>query len=144
MNQQHLWSTCGMTIEFTVSAISPASLRAIYESWLDSDGHTKMNGSPAHATAGIGDTFDAWDGYISGKNLELDPGKRIVQSWRGARYQETDEDSKIEVIFRAIDSGTNITLTHTNVPDDQASHEPGWITHYFDPMEKYFGESSSQ
>ncbi len=27
---------------------------------------------------------------------------------------------------------------HTNVPDDQASHEPGWTTHYFEPMQKYF------
>ena len=72
-----------MTLEFTVSAIIPASPETIYEAWLDSDGHTKMTGSPAHATANVGGAFDAWDGYISGKNLELKPGERIVQSWRG-------------------------------------------------------------
>ena len=37
-----------MTIEFTVSAVIPASPGAIYDPWLDSDGHMKMTGSPAH------------------------------------------------------------------------------------------------
>jgi uncharacterized protein YndB with AHSA1/START domain len=132
-----------MTIEFTVSAVIPASPEAIYDAWLNSDGHTKMTGSPAHATASVGDPFDAWDGYISGKNLELEPGRRIVQSWRGSSYKESDGDSQIEVSFEPVEGGTKITLTHTNVPDDQASHEPGWTTHYFEPMQKYFGNASN-
>jgi uncharacterized protein YndB with AHSA1/START domain len=131
-----------MTIEFTVSAVIPASPEAIYDAWLDSDGHSKMTGSPAHATAKIGDSFDAWDGYISGRNLELEPGKRIVQSWRGSSYKDSDRDSQIEVIFEPVEGGTKVTLTHTHVPDDQASHEPGWTTHYFEPMQKHFSGSS--
>ena len=128
-----------MTIDFTVSAVIPASPEAIYDAWLDSDGHSKMTGSPAHATSNVGDPFDAWDGYISGKNLELEPSKRIVQSWRGSSYKDSDSDSQIEVNFESVEGGTKITLTHTNVPDDQASHELGWTTHYFDPMRKHFG-----
>jgi len=131
-----------MTIEFTVSAVIPASPEDVYDAWLDSDGHTKMTGSPAHATANVGDEFDAWDGYISGRNLELDPGRRIVQSWRGSSYKDSDGDSQIEVTFESIDGGTKVTLFHSKVPDDQASHEPGWETHYFEPMRKYFGESA--
>ena len=130
-----------MTIEFTVSAVIPASREEIYDAWLDSDGHTTMTGSPAHATANVGDAFDAWDGYISGKNLELEPGKRIVQSWRGSSYSDSDGDSQIEVKLEPVEGGTKITLTHTNVPDDQASHEPGWTTHYFEPMKKHFGKA---
>ena len=131
-----------MAIEFTVSALIAVAPEEIYEAWLDSEGHSKMTGSPAHATANVGESFDAWDGYISGKNLELEPGKRIVQSWRGSSYKDSDEDSQIEVNFEAVDDGTKITLTHTNVPDDQGSHEPGWATHYFEPMQKYFGHAS--
>jgi len=129
-----------MPIEFTVSAIIPASPKAIYDAWLDSDGHTKMTGSPAHATAKVGDSFAAWDGYISGKNLELEPGKRIVQSWRATSYKESDSDSVIEVAFEPVESGTKVTLAHTNVPDEQTSHEPGWVSHYFEPMKKHFGQ----
>lgn len=128
-----------MTIKFTVSAFVPASPSEIYDAWLGSDGHTKMTGSPAQATANVGDSFDAWDGYISGRNLELEPSRRIVQSWRGSSYKESDDDSQIEVILELAEGGTKITLTHTNVPDDQASHEPGWTTHYFEPMQNYFG-----
>lgn len=128
-----------MTIQFTVSAVIPATPDEVYDAWLDSDGHSKMTGSPAHVSAEVGGKFDAWDGYISGKNLELEPGRRIVQSWQGASYKDSDGDSQIEMIFEAIEGGTKITLTHTNVPDDQGSHEPGWTTHYFEPMKTYFG-----
>ena len=133
-----------MTIEFTVAAVIPAPPAAVYDAWLDSDGHTKMTGSPAHATANVGDSFDAWDGYISGQNLELEPGKRIVQSWRATSYKESDGDSPIEVTFEPVEGGTKVTLTHTNVPDDQRGHEPGWVSQYFEPMKRYFGETSDQ
>ena len=130
-----------MTIEFTVTAFIPASPNEIYAAWLDSAGHSKMTGSPAHASAGPGQPFDAWDGYIRGKNVELEPGRRIVQSWRAASYKDSDGDSQIEVVLESVDGGTAVRLTHTNVPDDQASHEPGWTTHYFEPMTTYFGGS---
>lgn len=133
-----------MTIEFTVSTVIAASPEEIYDAWLDSERHSKMTGSLAHATANVGDSFDAWDGYISGKNLDLEPGKRIVQSWRATSYRESDEDSQIEVIFETVEGGTSITLIHSNVPDDQGSHEPGWTTHYFEPMQKYFGKASGK
>ena len=128
-----------MTILFTVADVIPAAPSEVYQAWVDSDGHTKMTGSLAHALSDVGGRFDAWDGYISGENLELEPGRRIVQSWRAASYKDSDEDSQIEVTFEAVEGGTKVTLTHSNVPDDQASHEPGWMTHYFEPMKARFG-----
>lgn len=130
-----------MTIEFTVSGILPASPQAIYDAWLDNDGHTRMTGSPAHATPIVGNSFDAWEGHITGKNLELDPGKRIVQSWRAADYTESDGHSQIEITLEPVEGGTKITLTHSNVPDNQTGHQAGWLSHYFEPMKHYFGES---
>lgn len=131
-----------MTIKFTVSADIPVSPEAVYDAWLDSTGHTKMTGSPAHASARLGESFDAWDGYISGKNLELEPGKRIVQSWRTTSYKESDDDSQIEVLLEPIEGGTKVTLIHTNVPNEQTTHEAGWVTHYFEPMKKHFAGSN--
>ncbi len=130
-----------MTIEFTVTALLPAQPQAVYDAWLDSDGHSKMTGSPAHATANVGDPFDAWDGHITGKNLELEPGKRIVQSWRAEDYTESDGFSQIEVTLEAVEGGTKITLIHSNVPDNQTGHQAGWLSHYFEPMQDYFGGS---
>jgi activator of HSP90 ATPase len=127
-----------MTIKFTVADVVPATPDEVYDTWLDTDGHSKMTGSPTHASADVGGKFDAWDGYISGENLELEQGRRIVQSWRAASYKDSDGDSQIEVIFEAVEGGTKVTLTHTNVPDDQGSHESGWSTHYFEPMKVHF------
>lgn len=128
-----------MSLAFTVSAIIPASPQDVYNAWLDSDGHTQMTGSPAHTSAELGASFDAWDGYISGKNLVLESGQRIVQSWRTTRFTDADEDSQIEVTLETVDGGTRIMLAHTNVPDGHESYEQGWVTHYFEPMQTYFG-----
>ncbi len=130
-----------MAHEFTVSVVIPASPQAIYEAWLDSEGHTKMTGSPAHITDKVGDAFDAWDGYISGRNLELVPGKWIVQAWRGKDYTEADGHSRIEITLAAAEGGTKLTLFHSNIPDNQTTHDTGWPKHYFEPMKKYFGGS---
>ncbi len=128
-----------MPFDFTVSAEIPAAPDAVYEAWLDSDGHSQMTGSPAHASAEVGGRFDAWNGYISGRNLELEPGRRIVQSWRTTQFGEDDPDSQIEVTFEAIDGGTRVTLVHTHVPDGHDGYRTGWHSHYFEPMQKHFG-----
>lgn len=127
-----------MTIEFTLTAEIPASPQDVYAAWLDSEGHSAMTGSPAHASPHLGDPFDAWDGHISGRNRELEPGRRIVQSWRAKDYADTDADSQIEVILEPTDRGTRLTITHSNVPENQTGHQSGWVTHYFEPMQNYF------
>ena len=127
-----------MTTKFTVSDIIPASPRAIYDAWLDSKGHSKMTGDKAKMSAKVGDAYTAWDGYISGVNLELVPGERIVQSWRSTEFAEGDPDSKITVTLKAVEGGTKLTLLHTRVPESQSNAKAGWSEWYFEPMKKYF------
>ena len=128
-------------IEFTVSDIVPASPSAIYRAWLSSDGHTAMTGGEANCSDQVGAEFDAWDGYISGKNLQLEPDVRIVQSWRTSQFKDSEQDSQIEITLEAAESGTHVTLHHTNVPDDGDHYRPGWQDHYFGPMKAYFGSA---
>jgi Activator of Hsp90 ATPase homolog 1-like protein len=91
--------------------------------------------------AGVGADVSAWGGYITGRNLELTPGERIVQSWRTAQFVEEHEDSIITVTLEEAENGTLLTLVHSNVPDDQMSYEQGgWEQHYFRPMKKYFAD----
>jgi activator of HSP90 ATPase len=119
--------------------VLPATPEAIYAAWLTSDGHSAMTGSQARVDARVGGEFEAWDGYISGRTLALEPGRRIVQSWRTAEFSAADEDSRIEVLLEPLAGGTRITLRHTNVPNDQRGYEQGgWQENYFDPMRAYF------
>ncbi|MDA1298006.1 MAG: SRPBCC domain-containing protein [Chloroflexi bacterium] len=126
-------------IEFTVSDIIPASPDEVYRAWLSSEGHTGMTGGEANTNDKSSGKFDAWDGYISGENLALEPGRRIVQSWRTSQFGEAEPDSQIEVTLEAVDGGTRVTLHHTSVPDDGDHYRTGWQEHYFDPMKAYFG-----
>jgi len=127
-----------MAIEFEVSALIPASPEVVYEAWLDSEGHAKMTGGEAKVSSEVGGDFEAWDGYIQGRNLELEYGKRIVQSWRTSEFADDEADSRIEITFDREGDGTKVTLRHTNLPPHGEQYEQGWVDSYFVPMKEYF------
>lgn len=129
-----------MTHAFTVSAVIPASPKEIYDAWLDGRQHAQMTGSAkASASTKVGGKFTAWDGYISGRNLTLVPGRKIVQAWRTSEFNDADEDSQIEVTLKKAARGTRVTLRHSNVPDGHKGYRSGWGDHYLAPMKAYFG-----
>jgi len=126
-------------MEFEVSTVIPASPDEVYEAWLDSKRHSKMTGAKAKVNSKVGESFVAWDGYISGKNLKLEPGKRIVQAWRTSEFSEDEADSQIEIVFKPVKEGTKIILLHTNLPPHGEIYRQGWEDSYFTPMQAYFG-----
>lgn len=130
-----------MAYEFTVSDVLPASPQAVYEAWMSSETHGKMTGGAAEIDPRVGGEFTAGDGYISGRTLALEPGRRIVQSWRTSDFRAADHDSQVEVLLEAVPEGTRITLHQTKVPDGQSGYEQGWRDNYFDPMREYFSRS---
>ena len=128
-----------MPYTFTLTATIPASPEEIYEAWLDSLGHSEMTGGEANMSGEVGAEVSAWDGYISGRNLELIPAERIVQSWRTTEFADEHEDLVISIVLTAVGDSTLLTLEHSNVPDDQRSYEEGgWQSNYFEPMVAYF------
>jgi uncharacterized protein YndB with AHSA1/START domain len=132
-----------MSLKFTVSDVIPATPEAIYDAWLDSRAHGKMTGAKAKASAKVGGDFSVWDGYATGKNLELDPGKRIVQSWRTTDFAASDPDSKVTVTLAPVGGGTKVTVLHTRIPDGHEDAKVGWRDYYFEPMKEYFGKLSA-
>jgi activator of HSP90 ATPase len=119
-----------------VFAVPPAR---IYDAWMDSDRHAAMTGAPARIDPRVGGDYEAWDGYITGRTLALEPERRIVQSWRTSEFADSDPDSQIEVLLEPVDGGTRLTLRHANVPDGQTQYEQGgWQESYFEPMKEYF------
>lgn len=128
-----------MKTKFTVSTTLPTDPEKVFRAWLSTEGHTAMTGSPAKVEPRVGGSFMAWDGYITGKTLELKPYTRIVQAWRTSEFSDGDPDSKIEILLEAVKGSTKLTLTHSNIPEGQAdSYEGGWEESYFAPMRAYF------
>ncbi len=125
-------------MEFTLTTQIKGTAKQIYKSWLSTQRHTKMTGSPAFVSDKLGETFKAWEGYITGSNIELEPYNRIVQSWRSSNFEVNESDSQIEVLLSENDEETTLTLKHTNVPESGEHYKKGWEEHYFEPMRQYF------
>ena len=113
-------------IEFEVADLIPASPDTIYNAWLNSEEHSNMTGGSARVSSKVGDSFDAWNGYIQGENLELEPSKRILQKWRTTEFEDSD-DSLLEVLLEPEGDGTRITIRHSNLPDHGMQYKQGWV-----------------
>lgn len=125
-------------MRFTISATIPASARAIYDAWLDGRRHGAMTGAKARASTKVGGRFSAWDGYATGKNLALVPGKQVVQSWRTSDFAAGEPDSTITLTLAPAAGGTKVTLVHSGLTGDGSNYQDGWRDFYFAPMKAYF------
>lgn len=62
-----------------------------------------------------GGEFSMWDGAITGKFIELEPYKKIVQQWY---FGEQEEPSIVTIKLHEDKKGTSFELRHSNIPDD--------------------------
>ncbi len=127
------------------SAVIPATTTAVYDAWIDGKKHAAFTGAPAKIDRKVGGRHVAWGGYIHGWNLRLEPGKRIVQSWRTTDFGPPDPDSVIDVRFKKVKGGTEVTIVHTDIPEGLGKgYEEGWLEHYFTPMTVHFAKAAAK
>jgi activator of HSP90 ATPase len=124
-----------------LSVTLPVSAKKLYNAWLSSKGHTAFTGGEAKASAKVNAKHSAWDGYISGKNIELIPNKKIVQTWRTVEFPDHAPDSILEVTLEEKAGKTKLSLYHHGLQKgDAKKYSDGWKQHYFEPMKEYFSE----
>jgi activator of HSP90 ATPase len=126
------------TIEQKVT-IPKTTPQQVYEAYTNPEIQTKFTDSKATGKAKVGEKFTAWDGYIFGKYLELETGKRVVQEWSTDDWDEGYQPSKLTLTFTQTSKGTEIHLVQTDVPADQKhDFEDGWTEFYWTPLKEYF------
>ncbi|TAL37478.1 MAG: hypothetical protein EPN93_05675 [Spirochaetes bacterium] len=124
---------------FEMSEFFPVAPRTLYDAWMDGATHSAMTGSGARISARANGKFTAWDGYIFGTTVALEPGKRIVQRWKTTEFPERARYSLLEIRFEKSGKGTRLVLNHSGIPDGQGEdYRKGWTEFYFKPMRKYF------
>ncbi len=65
------------------SVMIDATPHQVFETLMDSEKHSELTGSNANISRETGGSFEVWDGYIEGNNIDIVPDKKIVQNWRG-------------------------------------------------------------
>ncbi len=126
-------------MEFELIHVFNVLPEVVFTSFLDSKAHTEMTGAEANVSDREGDEFTAWDGYISGRNVELEQGRKIIQFWRTTEFDEGQADSLIEIQLEPTEDGqTVLRLLHKNLPESDDQYIKGWQDYYFKPMEIYF------
>ena len=119
--------------------VIPATPEQVYEAYMDAKKHSAFTGSKATCNPKVGGRFTAWDGYISGKNLELERGKRIVQEWITTDWPQGAPPSRLELTFRKTKDSTEISLVQSNAPQEQTDElAEGWNEFYWKPLKEYF------
>ncbi len=101
---------------------------------MDSRRHARFTGAPARISRRVGGAFGVYGDGLTGRNLELVPGRKIVQSWRSSDWPE-GVMSKATFRLTPVAGGTRLTFTHSGVPArHRASIARGWRTYYWEPM----------
>jgi activator of HSP90 ATPase len=94
------------------------------------------SGEEAVMSTEPGSEFSLWEGSISGKNLEFEKDKKIVQQWY---FGEQPEPSIVTIKLHPDKEGTSVELRHTNIPDeDYDDIVEGWINAYFGSLQEFY------
>ena len=121
------------TIEQTVTFI--ASPHVVYEMLMDAAEHARFTGAEASISREVGGTFSAYDGALTGTNVEMVPDAKIVQSWRAGDWPE-GHYSTATYLLEEEGGGTRLTFTQIGVPEQNYDDiNQGWRDYYWSKME---------
>jgi activator of HSP90 ATPase len=108
----------------------------VYEALVDLKRFAEVTGAPASGDASEGAAFSAFGGHVTGRHVELVPGKRVVQAWRAKTWPE-GLYSIVRFELLAEGAGTKLVFDHEGFPDDMKDHlSAGWTSNYWDNIAK--------
>jgi len=95
-------------------------------------------GEPAVMQAVAGAEFSLWDESITGRNLEFDPGKKIVQEWF---FGERAEKSIVTIKLFDDKGSTSMEVRQSNIPDEDYNNiAEGWVNSYAGALTEFFND----
>ncbi len=117
-------------------------LATIYELLADSKNYSGVTGRRAAISRRIGGTFSVSGKDVSGINMDLVPGERIVQAWRHLRFLNGIFSMAAVTLNPTTDGGTELVLTHRGVPKDLISEtELAWREQYWSRIKAFLAHA---
>lgn len=109
----------------------------VYAALTDAKQFSAFTGDPAQIGAEAGDAFSGFGGMITGRNIELVPGKRLVQAWRAGNWPE-GHYSVVRFELTPEGANTRLRLEQSGFPEEMRPHlEGGWPAKYWEPLKAY-------
>ena len=119
----------------------PASPKVVYETLMSSTKHSAFTNGEAKISPKVGGAFTTFDGWATGKNIELEPGKLIVQTWRAEDWPTGHFSTVKFQLLPAPGGNTKLLFTQTDVPVAKAKDiARGWRDYYWAAMKTYLSE----
>ena len=137
-NQRGIHMAIHQEVSFTVAP------ERVYELLTNSSQFAAATERPAEIGTD-GGTFSIFGGYIEGRQIELVPGQRVVQAWRGSDWAPGIY-SLVRFTLTPEGKGTRLVLDHDAYPEGNSPMYPTWHEHlsanwpvfYFQPFAKYW------
>ena len=124
--------------DFKKYFILPASPQDVYNALTNKLILEIWTGEAAEMSEEPGSEFSLWDGSITGKNLEFEKNRKIVQQWY---FEGQEAESVVTIKLHPHEEGTSVELRHTNIPDEAYENiTEGWKSDYFDSLRELFEE----
>ena len=115
-----------------------AAPATVYDLLADSEKHTAVTGRKATISKTVGGTFSTSGNDVTGINVDLVPGQRIVQAWRHRKFPEGIFSMATVTLTPTKDGGTELVLTHRGVPKDLIPEtEESWREGYWSRIRAY-------
>ena len=93
-----------------------------------------LEAAPTKISHEPGGAFSLFGGFISGRQLEMEPGLRLVQVWRSQSWGP-HRYSIVRFEFAEHPDGTRLVFDHVGFPSEDAeSLSTGWREHYWAPL----------
>ncbi len=127
-----------------------ASAATLYGLLTDATEFSAATGADAVLVEDEGAAFSLFGGFISGRHIELVPGQRVVQAWRGADWPP-GLYSIVRFNFEERQGVTKMTLHQDGYPDGPSPSYPSWREHlasnwpvfYFGPMARHLAATTA-
>jgi activator of HSP90 ATPase len=127
------------TADLHQTLVFPTDALDLYTCIMNARIHSSFTGDEAIVEDKEGTTFTAFCGYVDGKNIVLERGKKIIQTWR-ANEEGWPAHHYSEVVFvmKDVESGCQLDFYQTAIPDAKLnSITKGWTEFYWEPLRIY-------
>ena len=107
----------------------------LYHALMDSKKHSFFTQGKAMWSDKLRGKFTVYDGYAEGKNVELVPNQKIVQTWRAEDWPKGHYSLVTFVMKKSPSGGTMLSFKQEEVPISKCKDiEAGWKLYYWKPL----------